>query len=64
MKSPMETLNDLEEVIREIHKLDSKMLAGQFIPAWRDLRKLLAFFEEKKTELIKESKGENEKQHS
>lgn len=66
MKNPLETLSDLEGVIRELHKLDSKMLAGQFIPAWRDLRRLLAFFEEKRLELVEESKKteNNEKQPS
>lgn len=65
MKNPLETLSELEDIIRELHKLDSKMMAGQFILAWRDLRRLLALFESKKAELVREAKKletNNEKQ--
>lgn len=64
MKNPLEILSDLEEIIRDLHKINSKLLAGQVILAHREVGSLMAFFEQKKKELIRESKGDiNEKQH-
>lgn len=65
MKNPLEIVSELESLIRDLHKLDSKMLAGQFINAHRDLRRIMANVEEKKNAVIAESKkqeGDNEKQ--
>ena len=52
MKSLIEQTDELTDIIRQMHKIDSKMMVGQFIPAWRDLRRLLAIFEEDKRRLI------------
>lgn len=56
MINPIETINDIEEIIRAFHKIESKMLAGQFIPAYRDIKRLMAFFEDRKKAIIKSTK--------
>jgi hypothetical protein len=53
-----EQVNDIEYLLRQLQKIDSKMIAGQFIPAWRSQRKLIAELESKKLDLIHESKTE------
>lgn len=56
MKSPLEQLGELETLIRELHKIDSKLYSGQFILAWRDNRKLIAALERRKENIIQISK--------
>lgn len=48
----MEQVEVLDDIIRQLHKIDSKMLSGQFIPAYRDIRRVLAFFEQQKNNLL------------
>ena len=55
-------LGTTDDVIRQLHKIDSKMLAGQFIPAYRDLRSLLAFFEQHKKNILAEQTNTEFKQ--
>ena len=61
MKSPLEQLSDLEEVIRMMHKIDSKLLMGQVILAHRELGRLFAIFERAKSILIEEEKAKQQK---
>ena len=61
MKSPLEQIQELEEVIRQLHKIDSKLLAGQEVLAYREVNSLLAFFERRKREIIQEAKKNQEK---
>ena len=56
MKSPLEQIQELEEVIRQLHKIDSKLIAGQEVLAYREVNSLLAFFERRKKEIIQEAK--------
>lgn len=44
----------IDKILRQLHKIDSKMLSGQFIPAYRDLRSLMSFFEQHKRNVIAE----------
>lgn len=53
MKSIFEEIETLDKIIREMHKIDSKMVAGQFIGAYRELRRVTAFFEQHKAYIIK-----------
>ena len=57
MISPLEQICELEVVIRELYKIDSKLMAGQIIPAYRENRKLIAALEKIKQDIIKESKN-------
>lgn len=55
-KSPLETIVSLDDIIRQLHKMDSKLEAGQFISVKRDTCRLIAFFENARSEIIKEEK--------
>jgi hypothetical protein len=59
MNSPLEQIRDLEEVIRNLHKVNSKLLNGQFIFAHREIGSLIAFFENSRDKIIKEDKLKN-----
>ena len=65
MKSLMNDIAELETLIRELHKIDSKLLAGQIIPAWRDNRRIIALLEKNRNSLLssinEEQEEENEK---
>jgi len=52
MKSFLEQVNEVDSLIRQLHKMESKMNAGQFIQAWRECRRLIALFERVKQDLI------------
>lgn len=54
MNSPLQQIDELSEVIRQLHKIDSKLQAGQFIAAWRDNRKLIADLEKNKSDFIRQ----------
>jgi hypothetical protein len=60
MKNPMEQMNEIEDVIRQLHKLEAKLMNGQFIMAYRDNRRLISKFENIKHDLIESTKEELE----
>lgn len=47
----------IDDLIRSLQKIDSKLQAGQFIAAYREVRRLIAFLEKVKNE----SPEQNEK---
>ena len=51
--SLIEQINSVDYIVRQLHKIDSKLLAGQTILAWRSNRKLIAEIEKTKTDLTK-----------
>ena len=54
MKSLLEQVNELDNLIRQLRKMESKMNAGQFIAAWRECNRIVAALEKSKEVLIKE----------
>ena len=56
MKSPLEQISELDVILRELHKIDSKLLSGQVIYAHRDIGRLVAILDKYKTDIIKEEK--------
>lgn len=60
MKSLLEQLEPVEHLIRQLHKIDSKLQAGQFIAAYRDVRRLISVYEQHKDELIKNTQDQKE----
>ena len=56
MKSLLETVDELEQLIRQLHKMESKMRSGQWIDAWRETNRIIARLEDDKTRLIQEDK--------
>lgn len=59
MKSLLERVSKLDNLLRQLHKIESKMHAGQFIAAWRELRGVIKMLEDSRKDLI-ESDGEKE----
>ena len=63
MSSPLEQVDELHRYIRELHKIGSKMEAGQFFGAFRSLKRIEAELERSKVAIIKNAelvKIENE----
>tara|TARA_R110000824_G_scaffold8450_2_gene38453 strand:+ start:12827 stop:13012 length:186 start_codon:yes stop_codon:yes gene_type:complete len=54
MKSPLEQIDELHNIIRQLYKLESKIYAGQDVPAYRDVNRLIALLEKKKAEMIQD----------
>jgi hypothetical protein len=52
MKTPLTAINELNDIIRELHKIDSKFHAGQFLALYRENRRIIAYLENKKSEFI------------
>ena len=52
MSNPLADIDALGDLIRQLHKIDSKLQAGQFIAAWRDNRRIIADLESSKKEII------------
>jgi len=52
MKSLLEQVDEVDYLIRQLCKIDSKMHAGQFIDAWRENRRIIAALEKTKRDLI------------
>lgn len=53
-KNPLRGIEDLGDLIRQLHKIDSKLQQGQFIAAYRDNRRIISFLEKCKDKLIEE----------
>ena len=56
MKTLLEKVEPNDYVIRQLHKIDSKLQAGQFIAAWRENRRLAVMFEDHRKELLADEK--------
>jgi len=56
MKSILENLNELECLIREIEKVESKLINGQEILAYRDLGRVLSRLRKRKDGILKDEK--------
>ena len=59
MKSLLEQVNELDVLIRQMHKMISKMNAGQFIDAYREANRITAALEKSKQDLIKNEGDKN-----
>lgn len=53
MKSLLEKINEVDELIRVMQKMESKMRSGQFIDAWRECNRIIASLERAKQDIIK-----------
>lgn len=54
MKSPLEQIDELGDLIRQLHKIDSKLLSGQIIYASRDVGRIIALLERRKSTMVTE----------
>jgi cell fate (sporulation/competence/biofilm development) regulator YlbF (YheA/YmcA/DUF963 family) len=61
MNTPLTAINELNEIIRELHKIDSKFHAGQFLALYRENRRIIASLEQKKSKFIKSNDNASSK---
>ena len=54
MNNLISNVNFVDDVIRELQKMESKLLSGQFIRAYRDCCSLIAIFQRHKQEILRE----------
>ena len=52
MNNILKDVKIIDDVIRQLTKIDSKMQVGQFIGADRDVKRLISFFEQHKVNII------------
>ena len=57
MANPLVELDELGNLIRQLHKIDSKLQAGQFIAAYRENRRIIAGLEEIKKQMLGNQTG-------
>lgn len=53
------SLDELNELIREFHKIESKFYAGQFLALYRENRRIIASLEKKKNQLTSSLKAKD-----
>lgn len=61
MKSLLDKLNEVEGLLRTLHKMDSKMRAGQWIDAWRENGRLIAFLNNAREKILVDQEQEKPK---
>ena len=52
MKTLLESIEDIDQIIRDLHKVDSKLQSGQIIAAYRDINRMISFFEQAKKNIL------------
>ena len=55
MKSLLEQVSELDELIRQVEKLRSKLWVGQVVQAWRDAGRIEGSLRKGRKDLIKNS---------
>lgn len=53
MNSPLEQVNELDNLIRQLQKMESKMRVGQWIDSWREVNRVIAYLVRKKESVMK-----------
>jgi hypothetical protein len=53
MSGLLQNMEEVDFIIRQVHKLASLIKAGQIVDAWREVNKLLSYFEDIKQNIIK-----------
>lgn len=57
MKSPLEQIDELNNLIRQLQKLATKIYAGEDVPAYRDVNRIISSLEISKNNIIKGAKS-------
>ena len=60
MKSLLDNVNELDFLIRQHHKIESKMQSGQFLGAHRELCRVMAYLQKAKQDLIADAQQEEQ----
>lgn len=56
--SVFKQVQEMDELIRQLHKMESKLRSGQIIDAWRELNRILALLTKERESLIKQASGD------
>lgn len=60
MKSLLERVDALDNLIRQLRKNESRMRSGQWIDAWRENNRIIAVVEKDKRDLMCDAEGKSE----
>lgn len=60
MTNLLEDLTEIEYLIRQLYKIDSKLESGQFIGAYRDNRRVIARLESRRKYILSAQKEESD----
>jgi len=55
MKSLLESVTEIDEIVRQLHKMESRLRSGQIIDAWRECCRLMAYLEQCKRNIISDT---------
>ena len=58
MKSLLEKIDTIDELIRQLRKIDSRMRAGQWIDAWRENNRIIGILGKEKKDILTRESGE------
>ena len=60
MSNLLDDVQVLDELIRELEKINSKMENGHFIHAWRDNRRIISKLQQMRNQTIKKASQDEE----
>ena len=60
MKSLLEQVSEIDVLIRQLEKMESKMRSGAIIDAWRECNRIISVLNKAKRDILAESEKENE----
>ena len=60
MKSLLEQVSELDELIRQVEKIRSKIWAGQIVQAWRDIGRIEGCLKKNRSDLIADSERKDD----
>jgi len=52
MKTLLEKVSDIDNLVRQLRKMESRLRAGQVIDAWRELNRIIALLEREKESVL------------
>lgn len=57
MSTPLQDLSEIEFLIRQLYKIDTKLESGKFIQAYRENRRVIARLEGHRKNIIEKDKN-------
>jgi hypothetical protein len=60
MKSLLEQVGEIDSLIHQLEKMESKLRSGAIIDAWRECNRLVAALNKAKQDLLADSEKKNE----
>lgn len=60
MSKLLENVEEVDFLIRQLQKIESKMQVGHFIPAYREVCRIISYLIKAKQDIIKNNSGETD----